>query len=198
MSNKLNSNTESDSDIAKKIQATSFGLLNNKDWQKFWSEKQRRIRGKSLLNFEIESIEELDDDTVLTQQIDIFDEHLVSEDIIRQKEDEIALQKMEALKDLIDRTVEQAMSGHCEEDNIRIITLPSFADECMTFLLPRDQRDEIMGDLEEDYRVNIVPKLGEKLAKRWYWFQAIRTIWHYNGLTARIIRLVEGIRNSGK
>lgn len=75
---------------------------------------------------------------------------------------------------------------------------PKAVEQCMIFLLPRDCRDEIMGDLEEDYRVNIVPKLGKKIARRWYWFQAIRTIWHYNGLTARIIRLVEGIRNSGK
>lgn len=74
--------------------------------------------------------------------------------------------------------------------------LPQFAENTLIFLLPRDRREEIMGDLEEDYLTNIVPKLGEKLARRWYWFQAFRTILQYNGLTARIIKIVEELKKS--
>lgn len=74
--------------------------------------------------------------------------------------------------------------------------LPLIAENTLIFLLPRKNREEVMGCLEEDYVTNIVPKLGEKLARRWYWWQTIRTIWRYNGLTAWILNLVEEFKKS--
>lgn len=68
---------------------------------------------------------------------------------------------------------------------------PKLGINTLFFLLPRDHRDEIMADLDEDYVTNIVPKLGEQLARRWYWFQVARTSLHYNGVSVRLIKLVE-------
>lgn len=74
--------------------------------------------------------------------------------------------------------------------------LPQLAENTLMFLLPRERREEIMGCLEEDYVTNIVPKLGEKLARQWYWWQAFRTIWRYNGLTAWVLNLAEELKKS--
>lgn len=73
---------------------------------------------------------------------------------------------------------------------------PKNAKLILTFLLPRKNRDYILGDLDEDFLHNIIPDYGEKIAKRWYWFQTIRTILEHNSLTARIINIIDAFKKS--
>jgi|GEM_PF-3098163 len=78
-----------------------------------------------------------------------------------------------------------------------IISPPNLADMVSLFLLPRNVREAVMGDLQEDYLTNIVPKMTTRNARLWYWWQTIRTVWEYNGLMARFIKIVETLRKSG-
>ena len=49
------------------------------------------------------------------------------------------------------------------------------AERCLCYLLPRRQREAILGDLEEDYRTNFLPKFGAREARRMYWSHFIRS-----------------------
>lgn len=40
-------------------------------------------------------------------------------------------------------------------------------------------REFVVGDLDEEYRRYVLPKTGRRLARRWYWWQAIRTVSQY-------------------
>lgn len=53
---------------------------------------------------------------------------------------------------------------------------PVGAEKLMYLILPKDRREEIAGDLEEEYRSKILPKFGPGFAKRWYWMQVARSI----------------------
>ncbi|MCG8360805.1 MAG: permease prefix domain 2-containing transporter [Kiloniellales bacterium] len=46
----------------------------------------------------------------------------------------------------------------------------------MDFLLPHSTRENLIGDLEEEYRTKILPKYGVRVANRWYWWQALRSV----------------------
>lgn len=61
------------------------------------------------------------------------------------------------------------------EDNQRS-TPPKPAESVLLWILPKDQRNALIGDLEEEYRTLIVPKLGERAAQWWYWKQAIFSV----------------------
>ncbi|MCH7490443.1 MAG: hypothetical protein IID05_07085 [Gemmatimonadetes bacterium] len=37
-------------------------------------------------------------------------------------------------------------------------------------------KEFVVGDLDEEYRRYVLPKIGLRLARRWYWWQAIRTV----------------------
>jgi hypothetical protein len=53
---------------------------------------------------------------------------------------------------------------------------PKNAERLACYLLPRHQREAILGDLEEDYRANLVFKYGERVARRMYWSQFFRSV----------------------
>lgn len=53
---------------------------------------------------------------------------------------------------------------------------PQAAAELLLWILPKDRRDALIGDLEEEYQTIVVPKLGASRARRWFWFQAIRSV----------------------
>ncbi|HXD24061.1 MAG TPA: ABC transporter permease, partial [Gemmatimonadaceae bacterium] len=40
--------------------------------------------------------------------------------------------------------------------------------------LPKSERDAFLGDLEESFRTEILPRRGIAAARRWYWAQALR------------------------
>lgn len=53
---------------------------------------------------------------------------------------------------------------------------PKKAEKLLYLLLPKKHREEILGDLTEEYYQDIVPIHGAKFAKRWFWSQTIRSI----------------------
>ena len=59
-------------------------------------------------------------------------------------------------------------------------TPPEAAEDLLYIFLPREDREALLGDLEEEYWTDILPKLGVKRAKRWYWGRALINIWPAN------------------
>jgi hypothetical protein len=53
---------------------------------------------------------------------------------------------------------------------------PPNAERVVCYLLPKRQREAILGDLEEDYRTTFLPKFGPREARRMYWSQFIRSV----------------------
>ena len=80
--------------------------------------------------------------------------------------------------------------------NPSVARIPLGAQKILYFFLPRGARESIPGDLEEEYRSIILPKFGKTFAHRWFWFQTLRSVLEYNGLTARLIKIVEAIKQS--
>lgn len=52
--------------------------------------------------------------------------------------------------------------------------VPERAVMILHFLLPKEKREYLIGDLEEEFNCIILPKLGPRAAARWYWFQVVR------------------------
>jgi len=46
----------------------------------------------------------------------------------------------------------------------------------LLLLIPRKDRDNLVGDLEEEFLTRVLPAYGPKLARRWYWAQTIATL----------------------
>ena len=53
---------------------------------------------------------------------------------------------------------------------------PLGAQRLLYFVLPRKNRQDIIGDLAEEYKTEILPRLGRRGAVVWYWSQAIRSV----------------------
>ncbi len=55
----------------------------------------------------------------------------------------------------------------------------------MRRLLPRDAREFVVGDLDEEFRRYVVERTPAR-ARRWYRWQAVRTIWRFGSPNARV------------
>ncbi len=53
---------------------------------------------------------------------------------------------------------------------------PNRAEMLLHFGLPKRDRECMIGDLEEEFRTIILPKYGPRVAARWYWWQAVRSV----------------------
>ena len=53
---------------------------------------------------------------------------------------------------------------------------PPNVERLACYLLPKRRREEILGDLEEDYWTNFLPKFGPRQARRMYWSQFVRSV----------------------
>src|SRR3546814_2010143 len=53
---------------------------------------------------------------------------------------------------------------------------PQRAELVLRFALPKDQREYLIGDLEEEFRSEMVPKFGYRIAARWYWVQVLKAV----------------------
>jgi len=51
---------------------------------------------------------------------------------------------------------------------------PAVAAWILSRALPESERDAFLGDLEESFRMDILPHRGPAAARRWYWAQALR------------------------
>jgi putative ABC transport system permease protein len=56
---------------------------------------------------------------------------------------------------------------------------PRLAEACLRRLLPAEDAEVIAGDLEETFTSDIAPRRGVRAARRWYWRQAISTVWAF-------------------
>jgi hypothetical protein len=54
--------------------------------------------------------------------------------------------------------------------------VPRVGEALLFFFLPKKERDTLPGDLEEEYRTVIVPKFGFRVARAWYWWQAVSSV----------------------
>lgn len=52
-------------------------------------------------------------------------------------------------------------------------TPPSLPVRLLELLLPADEREAVLGDLEEEFHTAIAPVRGTSAARRWYWIQAL-------------------------
>jgi len=50
---------------------------------------------------------------------------------------------------------------------------PSRIAQYLLFLVPRKYRENLVGDLEEEYRTRLLPVYGRRWAALWYWCQVI-------------------------
>ena len=63
---------------------------------------------------------------------------------------------------------------------------PKRAEMLLHFCLPKCDRECMIGDLEEEYRTVILPKYGPRVAARWYWWQAVRSVVAASGGRVRV------------
>ena len=54
--------------------------------------------------------------------------------------------------------------------------VPQRAQEILYFILPKKDRDSLLGDLREEYITKIIPTMGPRKAHAWYWKQVIWSI----------------------
>jgi hypothetical protein len=54
--------------------------------------------------------------------------------------------------------------------------LPQGAEKLLYFILPKDLRESLPGDLEEEYRTIMLPKFGLRFARVWYWKQVVGSV----------------------
>jgi hypothetical protein len=71
---------------------------------------------------------------------------------------------------------------------------PTFAAFFLYLTLPRRQQEPIIGDLNEDFATNVLPRFGPLLAGIWYWYKALLCVSMYaceNAIEPLIRRVVE-------
>jgi hypothetical protein len=56
---------------------------------------------------------------------------------------------------------------------------PRLAEYVLFLVLPRRQREPFVGDVNEDFATNVVPKFGPFLALGWYWIKTIQYVAMY-------------------
>lgn len=54
--------------------------------------------------------------------------------------------------------------------------VPQRAELILRFALPKEQREYLIGDLDEEFRSEMVPKFGYRVAARWYWVQVLKAV----------------------
>lgn len=56
---------------------------------------------------------------------------------------------------------------------------PALARKLLNLFIPADLRDVIIGDLEEEFHLRLLPRYGRWLAGGWYWRQTLQTLYIY-------------------
>jgi hypothetical protein len=55
-------------------------------------------------------------------------------------------------------------------------TRPPTSAKFLLLLIPRRNREHLIGDLEEEYAAVVLPEYGFRKARLWYWFQVLATL----------------------
>lgn len=70
----------------------------------------------------------------------------------------------------------------------KMVRPPRKAEKLLYMLLPKELRNALTGDLEEEFRTLIVPRFGISYAHKWYWAQVLQSLAPLWG--RRIVKLV--------
>jgi hypothetical protein len=65
---------------------------------------------------------------------------------------------------------------HLERGDSRSPRPPSSAKFLLLLLIPRHNREHLVGDLEEEFATVVLPEYGERRARFWYWWKVITSI----------------------
>lgn len=76
--------------------------------------------------------------------------------------------------------LEKGESTISRNTSIEKCRAPKTAELLLRFILPKDDRNAVIGDLDEEYQF-IQTRFGSSIAIRWYCFQSARTIAIYAG-----------------
>jgi hypothetical protein len=87
-------------------------------------------------------------------------------------------------------------SGEPAEQSLDSNALPDRACFLLDLLLSKADREEIPGDLEEEFWTSILPKYGPARARFWFWTQTLRTIATRNRLCRWL--LIGGLARVGE
>ncbi|MDH3673794.1 MAG: permease prefix domain 2-containing transporter [Gammaproteobacteria bacterium] len=79
---------------------------------------------------------------------------------------------------------------HPRQDGIVRAHLPRRAEQLATLFFTKHLRENVLGDLEEEFETIIVPKFGVRFGRRWYWFQVVRSIWAVMGASLLKLGLI--------
>ena len=69
-----------------------------------------------------------------------------------------------------------AFRSSVEDGGDRNAVVPRRAELILCFLLPPATRANMLGDLEEEFRTRMLPIFGVRVARCWYWTQAVRSV----------------------
>lgn len=66
----------------------------------------------------------------------------------------------------------------------------------LLLLIPRKHREHLLGDLEEEYRLTVLPEYGPFKAKAWYWWQVVISIGVL--MAARAAKIINALETLSK
>ena len=70
----------------------------------------------------------------------------------------------------------QALELGSRPEELEEAVNPPQSAELLLHLMPERDREYILGDLEEDFRTDFLPKFGPEKARRLYWWHAVRSV----------------------
>jgi hypothetical protein len=77
-------------------------------------------------------------------------------------------------------------------------SMPSTAEKIISYVCTPDQMEMTLGCLQEGF-TSRVAKVGEKAARRWYWWQTVRTVMVFGVQTVvKFLMLWELLRKAGR
>ena len=71
---------------------------------------------------------------------------------------------------------QQALDLGSRPEELKEAVNPPQSAELLLHLMPKRDREYILGDLEEDFRTDFLPKFGPEKARRLYWWHAVRSV----------------------
>ena len=101
---------------------------------------------------------------------------------------QISLEELAIIDEMISKYGNRAFHGSSAmpEKESNKNDPPKRAEMLLHFGLPKRDRECMIGDLEEEYRTVILPKYGPRVAMRWYWWQAVRSVIAASGGRVRV------------
>jgi hypothetical protein len=145
------------------------------------SEMQKRVEPSGELNLVVQDLreyadEDCDIEPVGVQSVLSLDESVPTLVAAGLKDDEIlaAYQGRLRATDIRSNSESEAAASIAAPDDDRK-GVPHVG-QYLLLLLPKKFRENLVGDLEEEYRTIVLPQYGPPKAKLWYWSQVLSAI----------------------